>query len=988
MPRYNFTRDELNDIVQQLSTVGVNIANGSVVTMNRAIKQFMKDNNYNGSADIQARSHWLINYIQTKQNEREMNEFLNAVQPEQTPQIRDVDARREQYEFVNAFTPEPAPRYETRNVEARRKQREQFIAEQNELLESMGAYADDMNNIPKQQFEQLRKDIRVQLGKWAHKHVQEQHSTARIEKQRLETILNTIDSQMNDMVNMFGAADAPMVDISQLLTFDQSNQGTMGKFIVERLRKLNGLPENEPLYLQVNTIDGKTRNFSVTPDTINQLIDMFEKLAIEEGNPEPFIYEDDAVTIPSVTYLREFRIIPYSVAYPYTTNTSPKRSKRTLGWFPFMLKSTTPQWLKDALIPAQIVADDDSPKARDSVDSTNWSIFDDCCLTYALKQAGANADLIANIETARLTDSRFKAASDIVDIWNEYNIPYALIYMNEHTHKREYYCGSREDHLPELVFLCGHIFFNSQTNISKYNLDHLNEDIDYSNVKLGGRLRNDIWKYDVHNYTMEELILYLLAHDLFIPWTITNLMKIPKVTRAAAISTINTVNSYCCKSIREVNTAANSYKSTIPAPNGTSRNCVDTITYIEGSVDKLINQFTSIEMKVGEIMIQGVTREGKHVRIQDVTQNPLINTHKLIFDIAPADYLTTAEVAKAILDKHVFNKCADLYAYSGSVDKFIRQAIYGGRCIVKDNKKWHLTEPMAYLDVNSLYPAAVARIQLPKGKPELFTDCSFEDLCNYDYYVVNVRFADGSVKTIDKQTLEDMIDYEGLGIDAFTVVTGYRWSSGVFNGLAPFINQLYALKQNAITPAERKAYKLILNSAYGKLIQRPKTTRTVIKTDVEVGDYVLNNQKMVISDKILPNGMHEITLNKGVNKSWSYTLFGCMVLSMAKHIMNEYFSLASKHNIPIYYSHTDSLMLPYNKLDVFKTFIGDGLGQLKNELGHDAISIETFIIKKTQYMCVVKTANGETKYHIRNAGKKLPDDVNPITYFADLFLTD
>ena len=152
-------------------------------------------------------------------------------------------------------------------------------------------------------------------------------------------------------------ADAPMVDISQLLTFDQSNQGTMGKFIVERLRKLNGLPENEPLYLQVNTIDGKTRNFSVTPDTINQLIDMFEKLAIEEGNPEPFIYEDDAVTIPSVTYLREFRIIPYSVAYPYTTNTSPKRSKRTLGWFPFMLKSTTPQWLKDALIPAQIVAD-------------------------------------------------------------------------------------------------------------------------------------------------------------------------------------------------------------------------------------------------------------------------------------------------------------------------------------------------------------------------------------------------------------------------------------------------------------------------------------------------------------------------------------------------------------------------------------------------------------------------------------------------------
>ncbi|ETM55642.1 hypothetical protein L914_01167 [Phytophthora nicotianae] len=75
----------------------------------------------------------------------------------------------------------------------------------------------------------------------------------------------------------------------------------------------------------------------------------------------------------------------------------------------------------------------------------------------------------------------------------------------------------------------------------------------------------------------------------------------------------------------------------------------------------------------------------------------------------------------------------ECFAMSGAVLAFVREAIVGGRCMTRDNQKHHFvsrtyeedgevkTNVVLDSDVNSLYPAAMARLEgFAKGKPKFF----------------------------------------------------------------------------------------------------------------------------------------------------------------------------------------------------------------------------------------------------------------------------
>ncbi|ELP90141.1 hypothetical protein EIN_405750 [Entamoeba invadens IP1] len=51
----------------------------------------------------------------------------------------------------------------------------------------------------------------------------------------------------------------------------------------------------------------------------------------------------------------------------------------------------------------------------------------------------------------------------------------------------------------------------------------------------------------------------------------------------------------------------------------------------------------------------------------------------------------------------------NLKEYGGKVREFIQGAIYGERCMTRDNKKWHVTEELYDNDACSLYLSAINR---------------------------------------------------------------------------------------------------------------------------------------------------------------------------------------------------------------------------------------------------------------------------------------
>ena len=95
-------------------------------------------------------------------------------------------------------------------------------------------------------------------------------------------------------------------------------------------------------------------------------------------------------------------------------------------------------------------------------------------------------------------------------------------------------------------------------------------------------------------------------------------------------------------------------------------------------------------------------------------------------DIVPEKYCTTASWAYAYLTQHGGLK--DCPKLSGELRLYISNAIYGGRCLTRENKSWHLiarTENggWVYFDGVSLYPSAMIRMGgVPLGGPDLVTD--------------------------------------------------------------------------------------------------------------------------------------------------------------------------------------------------------------------------------------------------------------------------
>lgn len=401
--------------------------------------------------------------------------------------------------------------------------------------------------------------------------------------------------------------------------------------------------------------------------------------------------------------------------------------------------------------------------------------------------------------------------------------------------------------------------------------------------------------------------------------------------------------------------------------------------------------------------------------------------------------LTAPSLASQYFTREIYEKIPDYYFYGGVVRSFIQKAVYGGRCMTRLNKRWSVNEELADFDAVSLYPSAMKRLYCVKGKPEVLkpeelnTEYLLNNTCTEDEqpgskpisaYVVEIKItainkhlafpcvvykdtttntnrnddtsAIGRTAVVDNITLEDWIKYNGLECE---VLRGYKWCGEKSFLIRDVIQNLHLLRceyKKTHNPLQL-VIKLIMNSAYGKMIQKPITTNLVFKkyqsmklnkktnemvTEYPLNKFLIKNSAKIIKYTQVNKNLYAIKVGQQIDDFYTNTLLGVQILSMSKRIMNEVMCTAEDLNINIYYQDTDSMHIQKSRLndlsnEYFKRFgrelIGKNLGQFHNDFDEvaDGYAYQSIFVGKKMYVDLLKNDKGETGVHYRMKGVNL-----------------
>lgn len=124
----------------------------------------------------------------------------------------------------------------------------------------------------------------------------------------------------------------------------------------------------------------------------------------------------------------------------------------------------------------------------------------------------------------------------------------------------------------------------------------------------------------------------------------------------------------------------------------------------------------------------------------------------------------------------------------------------------------------------------------------------------------------------------------------FHVIGGYYFTDGRTPVVRSVVQQLYAERLAARDPALKVVLKLLLNSAYGKLLEHPPLTRVRVEDDPKrMLDFVNSRHHLVINASPLTGGDTPhwgVTLRSPYAVSYSRPHLAAEVLSMSKALMN------------------------------------------------------------------------------------------------------
>lgn len=389
------------------------------------------------------------------------------------------------------------------------------------------------------------------------------------------------------------------------------------------------------------------------------------------------------------------------------------------------------------------------------------------------------------------------------------------------------------------------------------------------------------------------------------------------------------------------------------------------------------------------------------------------------------DYLTAPSLAQAYLDREVFFPNENLFKLSGTPRDFVMKGIYGGRCMTKQNKRWRITDKLDDFDACSLYPSAMARLFTVEGTPKVLTNEMFdrdflikhsftEDQTNptkdrfISYYIVEIEITKVGINrdfplivertkinnmnvnkpvkmVVDMIELEDKIKYQQI---EFNILKGYYWNDNRDHRIRETIKKLFQLRAEYKKQGNsiQQIIKLIMNSGYGKSIQKPIDNELKFIDESKIEHYLYEHWHNIREClKIPESNQYLIKLNKTVDKQFNNCVFGVSVLSMSKRIMNEVMTLAEDLGINIYYQDTDSMHIEHDKIELLaqeykrihnRELIGeDTIGRFHNDFDElkDAYTTLHISLGKKMYYDELTNDEGGHAEHFRMKG--IPENV-------------
>jgi len=315
-----------------------------------------------------------------------------------------------------------------------------------------------------------------------------------------------------------------------------------------------------------------------------------------------------------------------------------------------------------------------------------------------------------------------------------------------------------------------------------------------------------------------------------------------------------------------------------------------------------------------------------------------------------------------------------VFETTGNLRKFIGEAVYGGRvhCNTKFVKQV-VNRKLADYDCVSQYPSAIFRLckekGLPIGEAVRFTqngsngnNCpqanSFNDSNDIKqwkekfYSVLRVKITavnknqqmpmiasrtdmsidylntpptrnDGIV-VIDSETLKDYIKFQDI---EYELLDGVYYDNGGNKTLGTLISNLFKKRKeekDEIKKAKElgivrgsgleQTIKLMLNSAYGKTIQKPSKQDKKFVERKDLNRFIFNNFNTI--DRIIDLNDNQVqVIQYGIDTSYNRSQCGTMILSYSKRIMNEVFDVANDLGVNIYYTDTDSIHIDYDGVE-------------------------------------------------------------------------
>ena len=248
---------------------------------------------------------------------------------------------------------------------------------------------------------------------------------------------------------------------------------------------------------------------------------------------------------------------------------------------------------------------------------------------------------------------------------------------------------------------------------------------------------------------------------------------------------------------------------------------------------------------------------------------------------------------------------------------------------------------------------------------------------------------------VDNIFLEDLVEFQKITYD---VIRGYCWSGKKDYRIQEEIKRIFEkrLEYKKTDNPLQELYKLIMNSCYGKCIEKPVEKDVTYVKDVDVTTrgrketynvyrrYIEKHYNEIIEDVKIGAGVHEIKRIRPVNNHFNNALLGIQILSMSKRIMNEVMCLAYDIGCHIFYQDTDSMHIYKDDLDTLeKAYMekygrelkGKNLGQFHSDFplipggsGEIPVAIHSIFLGKKLYLDVLKDSSEKIDFMVRGKG--------------------